>query len=74
MTSALNPSDTKTFLSKKKRNWQTKSLKPKGTMALGSAMKAKMGARKSKTIKATMSLPKKMAKGGPAVINLGRKV
>ena len=37
-------------------------------------MKAKMGARKSKTIKATMSLPKKMAKGGPAVINLGRKV
>lgn len=37
-------------------------------------MKAKMGARKSKTIKATMSLPKKAAKTGPGRINLGRKV
>lgn len=76
VTSALNPDVTKTFLSKRtKRKVRKKSnsSKTNKAMPLSSAMKAKVGLRKSKTIKKIMPLTNIKKNGGSAKIMLSKK-
>lgn len=73
VTSALNPDVTKTYLSKRKKRDKRSNSSNGKSMPLSSAMKAKVGLRKSKTIKKIMPLTAIKKGGGSAKIVLSKK-